>query len=115
MLLYAYGDDVAEVLIRHKGIAEPVLASLGEPAVKAMAAVGDQGGRRLAMMAGGGDLAAIGRTAELLGVIGRYGDKAMDFIWKHKAVLAGGTGVCRLPRQPGAIPGRHEPIRRNHG
>ena len=99
-LLSRYGDDVAEVLIRHKGIAEPVLASLGEPAVKAMAAVGDQGGRRLAMMAGGGDLAAIGRTPELLGVIGRYGDKAMDFIWKHKAVLAGGTALAAFLANP---------------
>ena len=47
-LLSRYGDDVAEVLIKHRGIAEPVLASLGTPAVRAMEAVGTQGGRSCA-------------------------------------------------------------------
>ena len=65
-LLSRYGDDVAKVLIRHNGIAEPVLASLGAPAVKAMGSLGPQAGRRLAMLTTGGELAAIGRTPELL-------------------------------------------------
>jgi hypothetical protein len=99
-LLTRYGDDVAEVLIKHKGIAEPVLETLGEPAVKAMAAVSPQGGRRLAMLTQGGGLAAIGRTPELLGVVARHGDAAMEFIWRHKAVLAGGAALAAFLANP---------------
>jgi hypothetical protein len=99
-LISRYGDDVAEVLIRHKGIAEPLLEKLGEPAVKAMGAVGTQGGRRLAMMAQGGQLAGIGRTPELLGVIARHGDKAMDFIYRHRVVLAGGAALTAFLANP---------------
>jgi hypothetical protein len=99
-LLTRYGDDVAEVLIRHKGIAEPLLEKLGEPAVKAMAAVGPQAGRRLAMLTQGGGLAAIGRTPELLGVVARRGDAAMEFIWRHKAVLAGTAALTAFLANP---------------
>jgi hypothetical protein len=99
-LLSRYGDDVAEVLIKHQGIAEPVLASLGTPAVKAMGAVGARGGRRLAILAQGGELAAIGRTPELLAVVARHGDRAMDFIWRHKAVLAGGAALTAFLAKP---------------
>ncbi len=73
--------------------AEPVLEKLGQPAVRAMAALGPQGGRRLAMMS---DDMAPG----LLDVIGRYGDKAMDFIWRHKEVLAGGAALTAFLSDP---------------
>ena len=46
-----------------------------------------------------GELAAIGRTPELLGVIAKYGDPAMDFIWRNKVVLAGGARLDRVPGQ----------------
>ena len=98
-LVGRYGDDAARALISHKGIAEPLLDSMGMPAVKAFGALGPQAGRRLAMMAGD-DLAAIGRTPELLEVIARHGDKAMDFIWKHKGVLAGSAALAAFLRDP---------------
>jgi hypothetical protein len=94
-----YGDEAAEALIKHQGIAEPLLENLGVPAARAMNALGPQAGRRLAMMAGD-ELAAIGRTPELLDVIARYGDKAMDFIWKHKALLASGAVLATFLRDP---------------
>ena len=47
-----------------------------------------------------GELAAIGRTPELLAVIARYGDPAMDFIWRHKAVLAGGVALTAFLANP---------------
>ncbi len=105
MKLFArYGDDAAEALVKHKGLAEPVIERLGGPAVDALRAVGPQGGRRLAMMAQeGGEFAAIGRTPELLGVIGQYGDPAMDFIWRNKGALAVGTTLTAFLAQPGAF------------
>ena len=99
-LLSRFGDDAAEVLVKHKGLAEPVLDQIGGPAVKALGAIGPQGGRRLAMMAEGGELAALGHTPELMEVISRHGDVAMDFIWKHKGALAVGTTLTAFLANP---------------
>ena len=99
-LLSRFGDDAAEVLVKHKGLAEPVLEQVGAPAVKALGAVGSQGGRRLAMMAEGGELAALGHSPEVMDVIARYGDPAMDFIWRHKGPLAVGTALTAFLANP---------------
>ena len=91
-LLLQHGEEAAAVLIRHPGgIAEPVIGQFGGPAVKALQAVGPQGGRRLAMMLSEGELAKIGRTPEVLEVVAQYGDRAMEFIWKNKGALAVGA------------------------
>lgn len=82
------GDDAAEAMIRHGEIAEPLLKSLGEPAAGALARVSSQNARRLAMMADDGELARIGRTKDLMGVVQRYGDQTMEFIWRNKGALA---------------------------
>jgi hypothetical protein len=88
-LMSQYGDDAAEVLIKHKGLAEPVLEKLGAPAVNALGAIGPRGGRRLAMMSEAGELAGLGRTPELMQVITRHGDAAMDFIAKPDSFIDG--------------------------
>ena len=91
-LLLEHGEEAAAALVRHPGgIAEPVIEQFGTPAVRALQAVGPQGGRRLAMMLSEGELAKIGRTPEVLGVVAQYGDRAMDFIFKHRFLLAGGA------------------------
>lgn len=99
-LLATYGDRAGEVLIKHKGLAEPVLEKLGAPAVEALGAIGPQGGRRLAMMVEGGELAALGRTPELMQVITRHGDAAMDFVWRNRGGLAVGTGLTAFLASP---------------
>jgi hypothetical protein len=81
-----FGDDAAEALIRHPGIAEPVIEGFGGTAATAMKGLNGQNARRLAMMVDDGSLAKIPQQGEVLGVIGKYGDPAMDFIWKHKGV-----------------------------
>jgi hypothetical protein len=87
-LVRTHGDEAARALLRHRQVAEPVLAAFGCPAARALGAVGPQGARRLAMMVEDGSLGRIGRSAELLEVVGRYGDKALDFIWRNKGALA---------------------------
>jgi hypothetical protein len=99
-LMSRYGDDAAEVLIKHKGLAEPVLETLGAPAVNALGAIGPRGGRRLAMMSEAGEWAGIGRTPELMQVIARHGDAAMDFIWRNKGALAVGTTLIAFLAKP---------------
>jgi hypothetical protein len=55
------------------------------------------------MMAEGGELAAMGRTPELMGVIARFGDPAMDFIWRNKGALAVGTTLTAFLARPDAF------------
>jgi hypothetical protein len=95
-----YGDQAAEAMIRHKEIAEPVVAAYGQSAAKALAAVDAQNGRRIAMMVHDGDLARIGRPRELLDVVGNYGDRAADFVWKNKGALAVGVTLVAFLHEP---------------
>jgi hypothetical protein len=89
LALYArYGDDAAEAMIKQGKIAEPLVEALGTPAANVLKTVSGQNGRRLAMMADDGTLARIGRTEELLNVVGRFGDRGMTFVWRNKGSLA---------------------------
>lgn len=95
-----YGDDAAEAMMKHGEIAEPLINALGKPATGALKAVSTQNGRRLAMMADDGALKAIGKTDELLAVVGKYGDGAMDFIWRNKGALAVGATLTAFLVNP---------------
>jgi hypothetical protein len=100
-LVLEHGDGAAGVLVKHAGgIAEPVVERFGARAVHALEATAPQGGRRLAMMMADGELARIGRTEELLGVVAKYGDPAMDFIWRNKGSLAVGTTLAAFLASP---------------
>jgi hypothetical protein len=52
------------------------------------------------MMLETGELAVIGRTPEVLGVIGKYGDPAMEFLWRHKGVLGSGAVLAAFIADP---------------
>jgi len=103
-VLLQHGEEAAAALVRHPGgIAEPVIEQFGGPAVKALQAVGPQGGRRLAMMLSEGELAKIGRTPELLNVVARYGDRACEFIWSNKGALAVSAALAAFLANPQAF------------
>ena len=102
-LVAQHGEGAAAVLVKHAGVAEPVVESFGAPAVRALAATGPQAGRRLAMLTAEGDLAKIGRTPELLDVIARYGDRAAAFVWANKGALAVGTTLTAFLLKPEAF------------
>lgn len=95
-----HGDEAAEAMIKHPGIAGPVIERFGQPAARAVRTVSSQNARRIAMMADDGSLAAAGKADELLEVIGKYGDKAADFIWKHKGALAVATVAAAFLADP---------------
>jgi hypothetical protein len=82
-----HGDSAADALIKHPQIAETLIGKYGSEAVGAVNAVSRTGGQRLAIMASDGTLEKIGRQPEVLGVIRKYGDEAMDFVWKNKGAL----------------------------
>lgn len=95
-----YGDDAAEAMMKQGEIAEPLLETFGKPAASALKAIDPQNGRRLAMMANEGELARIGKTDEVLGVVGKYGDRAMDFIWKNKGSLTVAAALTAFLANP---------------
>ena len=95
-----YGDDAAEAMIKHRQIAAVLLELFGEPAGRAMIAVNSRNARRLAMLHNGGTLGRMGRTTEVLEVIGRYGNRAAEFVWKHKAALVIATVLAAFLNDP---------------
>jgi hypothetical protein len=94
-----HGDAAASVLIKHPGVAEPLVERGGAQAVQALGAVGPQNGRRLAMLMDG-ELANASRHPELLGVVARHGDSAVNFLWQNKATLAGGAALAAFLNDP---------------
>lgn len=94
-----YGDEAATVLVRHPGVAESLVERGGAQAVKALGAIDPRNGRRLAMLMEG-EFANTSRHSELLGVIARHGDTAVNFLWQNKATLAGGAALATFLANP---------------
>lgn len=90
-LCVQHGDSAARAMLRHGPIAETAIDRLGAPGAHALQNLGTQNGRRLVMMLEQGELNRLGRTQALLDVIGKYGDRAMTFIWNHKGALTVGA------------------------
>ena len=88
-------DDVARVAARHTLAATPLRALS-----RAMPRLTPRNSRRLAMLAEDGTLARSGRWGELLAVIERHGDRAMDFVWRHKGALAVSTILAKFLAEP---------------
>jgi hypothetical protein len=95
-----YGDDAVEAIVKHKEVAEPLVKELGEQGAKALKAVSPQQGRQLAMLAADPSTAAMVRNPQLLGVVSKYGDNAMNFIWRNKGALAVGTTLAAFLANP---------------
>ncbi|MBW3538825.1 MAG: hypothetical protein KY476_01005 [Planctomycetes bacterium] len=95
-----FGDSAAEAMMKHGEIAEPLLQLIGKPAASALNAVSPRSGRRLAMLAKDGHLDKLGRTPEVLGVVTKYGDRAMDFIWRNKGSLAVAAALAAFLANP---------------
>jgi hypothetical protein len=83
-----HGDTAADALIKHPGIADSLIGRYGDDAATALSTISRANAQRLSMLAEDGLLHKTSRSPELLVVVRRYGDAAMDFIWKNKGALA---------------------------
>ena len=97
-----HGDSGAEALLKHPGIADNLIERFGEDAVTALNSISRQNAQRLSIMEREGVLTATPQSAELLTVIRRYGDEAMDFIWKNKGSLTVATILASFIKDPQA-------------
>jgi hypothetical protein len=88
-------DDAARVAARHTLAATPLRALS-----RAMPRLTPRNARRLAILAEDGTLARTGRWGELLAVVERHGDRAMDVVWRHKGALAVSTILATFLAEP---------------
>lgn len=94
-LISSYGDDAADAIVRHGSVGESVIGQFAGSGAKALSQVTPQNGRRLAMMAGQGEL-----TVPVLEVVAKYGDRAAEFVWNNKGALAVGAALTAFVASP---------------
>lgn len=97
-----HGDNAADALIKHPGIADWLITRHGGAAADALNRVSQQNAQRLGIVAQDGLLTATPRSPELLDVIRKHGDAAMDFVWKHKGALTVGAVLASFLADPEA-------------
>lgn len=94
--LVAHGDDAALALVKHPGVAEPLIEKGGASAVKALAGLEAQSGRRLAMLAEG----EMAKHPEVFGVAAKHGERAVKFMWDNKVALGGTAAAAAFVANP---------------
>jgi hypothetical protein len=92
-------DDAARAVTPHLNVGM-TLVPLARSSSRAMAVLAPRNARRLGIMAADGALARSGRWGELVAVIERHGDRAMDFVWRHKGALAVSTILAKFLAEP---------------
>jgi hypothetical protein len=95
-----HGEAAADAMFRHGEVAESMIQQFEAPAARALSSVEGQSARRLAMMAEDGSLRKIGRSSELLETVGKYGDGAMNFIWRNKGALTVAAALTAFLADP---------------
>ena len=101
-LFLKHGESAADALIKHPGIADDLIGQFGDDAAGALNRVSRGGAQRMAMAAEEGLFAATPRNPELLSVVRRHGDEAMDFIWKNKGALTVAAVLATFLKDPEA-------------
>jgi hypothetical protein len=92
-------DDAARAVTPHLNVGMTVMP-LARSSGRAMAALAPRNARRLAILAEDGTLARSGRWGELVAVIERHGDRALDFTWRHKGALTVSTILAKFLAEP---------------
>ncbi|HXX92505.1 MAG TPA: hypothetical protein VEN81_02665 [Planctomycetota bacterium] len=90
------GDPAVEFMIRHPGAGRDLLERFGERAL--FPRLTTESVVTLNRLAG--PIERSGRTAEILGVVERFGDRACDFLWRHKGPLFAGALLASFLADP---------------
>jgi hypothetical protein len=78
-----YGDEAVELMIRHPGVGRDLLAQFGAQALRRpLTTESVVTLNRLAE-----PIRASGRSAEILAVVEKFGDRACDFLWRNKGTI----------------------------
>ena len=94
------GSETAiRAVSRHTDAAIPLIRQFGDDSARALVDLSPVNGRRLIQMVEEKAMPAKDVQA-LLGTIEKNGDKAMDFIWRHRKVLASATFLAAFVSNP---------------
>jgi hypothetical protein len=78
-----YGDEAVELMIRHPGVGRDLLAQFGGQVLRRpLTTESVVTLNRLAE-----PIRASGRSAEILAVVEKFGDRACDFLWRNKGTI----------------------------
>ena len=95
-----HGEGAADALFKHPVIADELIAKYGGGAIGAINSINRQNAQRLAMLSAEGSLDKLGRSGEILSVVGKWGNDAMDFIWRNKGALTVATLLGTFLKDP---------------
>jgi hypothetical protein len=101
-LFTKFGESAALAMYRHPGIAEDLIEKFGNDAIAILQQCSKQNAQRFAMLSDDGLLAASVRSGELLQVLRRFGDPALEFVWKNKGALAVSSVLATFLMNPPA-------------
>jgi hypothetical protein len=91
-----YGEGAVDLMIRHPGVGRDLLAQFGGQVLRTPL--------RTESMVTLGRLAEpirnSGRSAEIFGVIEKFGDRACDFLWRNKGTLFVGAVLAAFLHDP---------------
>ena len=92
-LIARHGDELANLYLKHgRAVVTPLVTRYGDDGVRVLASLSPKQARRWAIMHRTGQWDKIPKTQDqakqLLEILAEYGDRAMDFIWRHKGALA---------------------------
>jgi hypothetical protein len=78
-----YGEEAVEIMVRHPGVGRDLLTRFGEQAIRTRLTT--ESVVTLNRLAD--DIARSGRSAEIFGVIEKFGDRACEFLWRNKGTI----------------------------
>jgi hypothetical protein len=94
------GNEFAiRAVIKHTDAVIPVIRTYGDECAHALTQLSPGNGRRLVQMVDEKTLASAD-IQKLMGPLGKYGDDAMDFIWRHRKLLATATLLAAFVSKP---------------
>ncbi len=105
-----HGDSAADALLKHPGIADSLITKYGDDAAGALNNLSRASAQKLNRIADEGILNATKESPELLSVVRKYGDEAMDFIWKNKGALTVASVLGTFLHDPGRFIGGEETL-----
>jgi hypothetical protein len=91
-----YGDEAVELMIRHPGVGRDLLAQFGGQVLRrSLTTESVVTLNRLAE-----PIRASGRSAEILAVVEKFGDRACDFLWRNKGTIFAGAVLASFLHDP---------------
>jgi len=94
------GNEFAiRAVIKHTDAVVPLIRTYGDECAHVLTQLSPRNGRRLIQMVDEKSLAS-SDIQKLMGTIGKYGDDAMDFIWRNRKLLATATVLVAFINDP---------------